>query len=75
MGVFGIMHGLLFAPHRGRLEDALLNRSPFFFYLMTTFLLTRRTNSGITMTYADLGNVPLFGLCSLRMCMVGMHQG
>jgi hypothetical protein len=46
-----------------------------FFNPMTTFLLTMRPNSGITMTYADLGNVPLFGLCSLGLCMVGVHQG
>jgi hypothetical protein len=46
-----------------------------FFSLMTTFLLTMRTNSGITMAYADLGNVPLSRLCSVRMCMVGVHQG
>ena len=46
-----------------------------FFSLMTTFLLTMRTNSGITMAYADLGNVPLSRLCSIRMCMVGVHQG
>jgi hypothetical protein len=41
---------------------------------MATFLLTQSTNSGITMAYADLGNVPLSGLCTFGLCMVGMHQ-
>ena len=51
------------------------SRCKVFFDEMTTFLLTMRSNSGITMTYADLGNVPLFGLYSLGLCMVGVHQG
>jgi hypothetical protein len=54
-------------------RDSQLKRN--IFNLFATFPLTGASNSGITMTYADLGNVPVSWRCTIRLRMVGMHQG